>query len=83
MIVVVVIILVSGATLLALTSIFQPADNLDFDFSWIVGFQFMMLFVMDIRSTELNIGRLSIAAILLAVLSTSISFAFDMLFTGG
>jgi hypothetical protein len=83
MIVVMLILLVSGATLFALISIFQPPDNLDFDFGWIVGFQFMMLFVTDMRIAELKIGRLSIGAILMAVLLTSIFFAFDMLFHGG
>lgn len=83
MIVVMLIILVSGATLLALISIFQPADNLDFEFSWIVGFQFMMLFVMDMRNAKLEIGRLSIGPTLMAVLTTSIFFAFGMLFNGG
>ena len=76
------VVIVSGATMLGLIGIFHPVEPLHLDIGWIIGLQFGLLFVLDVRVAEQKIGRLLLASVLIAISTPSFFFAFDMLLKG-
>jgi hypothetical protein len=79
MLIVFSIMIVSAVTLSALKSIFHPPDSIDFDYSWICGFQFMLLFLGGDQLMGLKTTRLILFATIIAITTTAIFFTSDFL----
>lgn len=72
------LIIISGATLVALKAIFHPPDSIDFDFGWTCGFQFLMLYSIGDAILKQTTRRLVLYVFIMAIWTTSVFFAFDM-----
>ncbi|MFA6233255.1 MAG: hypothetical protein WC824_03565 [Bacteroidota bacterium] len=82
-VVIMTVIVTSGFTLLALIGVFHPAGHIDIDLGWIIGFQFMMLFLSDFPIPENKLGRIVFGVAIISVVITSFFFGVDLIIYGG
>jgi hypothetical protein len=75
--VVFVVLGVSAITLYLLETMIRPVDGELSSLEWIIGFQYMVLYVMGERRMPATISRLIVSEAIYSILTVFVFYAFD------